>query len=203
MNAEQQMAALLQVVDEYRAARCRETLAQAQAEADRTITQARAAAARRLRAELSAERAQRDGLVAAALARLGTARRLQQQRRLVAALAVAWAKLEAELGARWQSHDGREQWVARQLAAARARLPAGEWTIEHPPPWPAKERECAEGWLVEAGIPAVRFVARDNIRAGLRIRCGHNMLDATLVGLLADRAAIEGRLLVRLQGGSA
>lgn len=203
MKAEEQMAALLRVIDEYRVARCREALAQAQTEADRTVARGRAAAARRLRAALAAERAQRDVAVDAALARLGTARRLHRQRRYLAALAVAWARLEAELAARWQSRGGRERWVTRQLAAARVALPALEWLIEHPPQWHAEERERALRQLAEAGIAAPRFAAQDDIHAGLRIRCGHNLLDATPVGLLADRAAIEGRLLDHLQGGSA
>jgi len=203
MRAEEQMAALLRVIDEYRAVHCHEALAQAQAGADRTIARARVAAASRLRAALAAERAQRDAAVAAALARLGTARRLHRQRRFSAALAVAWARLEAELAARWQSRYGRERWVTRLLAAASDALPALEWLIEHPPQWPVEEHERASRQLAEAGIPAARFVARDDIRAGLRIRCGHNLLDATSVGLLAERAAIEGRLLDHLQGGGA
>jgi hypothetical protein len=42
-----------------------------------------------------------------------------------------------------------------------------------------------------------------SIRAGVRIRAGHNLMDATLEGLLADREAIEGRLLHYLEGAPA
>ena len=209
MSAERQTAALLQVIEEYRAARCQDVLAAARAQAARTIAQARAAAAKRLRAALAAERERRDGTIAAAAARLGTQRRLLQQRRLAAALRTAWARLEDELVARWDARATRDVWVTHVLAAARTSLPAqsratpfaGEWQVEHPLPWAAEERERAERRLAECGIDTVRFVARPDVRAGLRIRCGHNVLDATVMGLLADRASVEGRLLHHLEGG--
>jgi hypothetical protein len=37
------------------------------------------------------------------------------------------------------------------------------------------------------------------LAAGVVVVCGHNVLDASLDGLLADRAGIEGRLLQRLE----
>jgi hypothetical protein len=36
----------------------------------------------------------------------------------------------------------------------------------------------------------------------VRIRAGNNVVDATIDGLLADKAALEGRLLDLLQEGS-
>jgi len=216
MSAERQMAALLQVVEEYREAHCKEVLAVARAQAARTIAQARATAAHRLRAALAGERERRDGIIAAAAARLGTQRRLLQQRRLAAALKTAWFKFETELLARWDARATRDIWVTQQLAAARtslladpraslpadsrARPSAGEWQVEHPLQWTAEERERAARRFAEYGIDAVRFVARPDVRAGLRIRCGHNVLDATVAGLLADRAIVEGRLLDCLEG---
>jgi hypothetical protein len=49
----------------------------------------------------------------------------------------------------------------------------------------------------------VAFVAEPSIAAGFRVRAGHNTLDATLDGLLADRKAIEGRLLHRVEQAAA
>jgi hypothetical protein len=37
------------------------------------------------------------------------------------------------------------------------------------------------------------------IAAGFVVTCGHNVLDASLDGLLADRPALEGRLLQGLE----
>jgi hypothetical protein len=213
LSGERQLAALLQVIEQYRAARCREMLEAARAQAARTIAQARDAAARRLRACLAAEREGRDRTIAAAAARLGTQRRLLRQRRIAAALKTGWTRLEVELAARWNSRAGRDIWVARRLAAARTWLladPGGspasgrpvpgadQLQVEHPPAWDAQERERTQRLLAEHGFQTVQFVARPDIVAGLRIRCGHNVLDATAQGLLAERAAVEGRLLDRL-----
>lgn len=201
MSAEQQAASLLNVVESYRDTRCSEALNAAHAEAQRTIAQAHQAARKRLRAALEHERERLRALVAAAQARLATQRRLHNQRRIAAALKLAWAKLDSELNKRWDGRAARDEWVAQQLTAANATLPSGEWELQHPPQWDGAERERATQWLATHGMDRVRFVAQPEIRAGIRVRAGHNVLDATIAGLLADRTAIEGELLRYIEGG--
>ena len=53
--------------------------------------------------------------------------------------------------------------------------------------------------LRKGGVTEVRFVEAPDIAAGFRIVGGHNVLDATIDGLLADRTQLEGRLLQHLQ----
>ena len=74
-------------------------------------------------------------------------------------------------------------------------LPAGEWEIEHAPDWPQPECEQAKAQLNAQGVLLARCGPDPSIAGGLRIRAGHNVLDATVDGLLEDRAALEGRLL--------
>jgi hypothetical protein len=45
----------------------------------------------------------------------------------------------------------------------------------------------------------VRFTPDPAVRAGLRVHAGHNVVDGSAAGLLVDRAAIEARLLARLE----
>ena len=53
--------------------------------------------------------------------------------------------------------------------------------------------------LAAHGGPDLSFAADGTLTAGFRVRAGHNMLDATLAGLLADRKGLEGRLLHHLE----
>jgi len=48
-------------------------------------------------------------------------------------------------------------------------------------------------------VAPVHFEEDPGIAAGFRIIGGHNVLDATLDGLLADRTQLEGRLLHHLK----
>ncbi len=82
-------------------------------------------------------------------------------------------------------------------------LPRGAWEVRHAPGWPEAERRELAARVAGRDGPAVAFVAEPSIAAGFRVRAGHNTLDATLDGLLADRKAIEGRLLHRLEEAAA
>lgn len=93
----------------------------------------------------------------------------------------------------------------RTPAADSAKAKTGEggrWRIEHAGDWPAEEREAFAQRLREAAVTEVAWQARKDIAGGLRIRAGSNVLDATIDGLLADRAALEGHLLDALQAAA-
>lgn len=199
MNLDLQTRALLKVAEDYRADRCRTLLSEARKESRRILKAAHAAARSDLRARLSLERERFAAEVAGAEARLATQRRLRDQRRVAAVLRRAWPKLTQALRERWGAPSGRSSWVLHHLAIARNALPAGEWLIQHPEGWPALERDQANQWLQARGVGGARFEANQELQAGIRIVCGANVLDASLEGLLADRAQIEGRLLHYLE----
>lgn len=198
MNLQERTQALLAVVEEFRRRRCAELLEPADAQARAIVRNALAEARRRVRTAIAEERQRIAAEIAAAQARLATQRRLAAQRRAMQLLGKAWDGLRAALAARWRAPATRARWVDAYLARATRALPAGAWTIRCAPDWPAPEREAALRRLAERGLRDVRIEPDAAIAAGFRVHAGHNVLDATLDGLLADRAAIEGQLLERM-----
>jgi hypothetical protein len=195
VNIERQTLALLEIAEDYRAERCQGLRAKAREDSRRVLGEAHAAARRDLRAMLSPERERLAAEIAAAEARLVTQRRMRDQRRVAAVLEQVWPALARALRERWEAPAGRASWIAHHLGIARRALPARAWVIQHPQDWPPAGREQANQWLRSHAIEDVRFEPDSKLQAGIRVVCGANVLDASLEGLLADRAQIEGRLL--------
>lgn len=199
MNVEQQMRALLDLVETDRARQCAQILDDERSRAAALLSQAHAQARLHVRRVFDEQRQRRREQIAAAQARLATQRRLHEQQRTAALLRLAWQRLPGELAASWQQDASRARWVDRVLAMARARMPAGPWRLVHASGWPAAEQQAlAQRLAVEAG-PAPVFEADPQLDAGLKVVANGNAIDGTVAGLLADRAAIEARLLRRLE----
>lgn len=194
MKTDARAAALVALVEADLAERTRAVVEPARAQAREELRAARHAARLRVATAIAEERAACAAKVGAAEARLATARRMARQRQLKALLAEGWTHVAAALAARWRDTEGRGAWVRAALGHARAILPAGAWRIAGPPQWSEDEREAATAALATHGIQATA-AADATIEAGLRIVSGKVEVDATLAGLLADRAAVEGRLL--------
>jgi hypothetical protein len=203
MNTDGRMRALLALVAEYREARRAELLGKAYAEARAALAATSRQARSRVHEAIAAERKRYAADVSAAEAQLHTRRRLAHQAREAAMVAAGWERLRSALSARWTDPDGRRRWAATHLERALEVLPRDAWEVRHPPGWPEAERRELAARVVGRDGPAVAFVAEPSIAAGFRVRAGHNTLDATLDGLLADRKAIEGRLLHRLERAGA
>jgi hypothetical protein len=199
MNAEERARALLALVDEYRDTKSREILDAARAEAQALVAQAFRLARSRVHEAIVDERKRYDAAVAGAEARLHTRQRLAHQGREAAMLAAGWRLLPGALAESWRDPAGRRRWAETHLGRALATLPRTEWEIAHAPGWAEDERQAAAGWLAAKGGPDLSFAADGTLTAGFRVRAGHNMLDATLEGLLAERKSIEGRLLHHLE----
>lgn len=200
MNHEQAMAALIRLVDDNRQARCRALLAEGEARARAIRKEAFAAARRHVREALEAQRRHDRMRLARAEAEFRTRQRLARQQRARTLLESGWRALHEALLERWRNASGRRAWVRRSAAQAAATLPREGWEIRHPAEWARAEQDELQRFLVGHGIAAPRFHADSAIKAGLRLAAGHNVLDATLAGLLADRAAIEARMLYHLAG---
>lgn len=201
MNLEQRVAALLELVEQYRARRFAELLEPAHAEARQVVHSALAEARRRVHTAIVEERKRYALEVGAVEAALATDRRLAHQRHAVRLLDTAWRELRARLVARWDAADTRAQWIGAYLRRALRAVPcgAGGWRIETHPAWSAAERTHWSGQLRIDGVTPVQFESTPGISAGFRVVSGNNVLDATIEGLLADRAQLEGRLLHHLQ----
>ncbi|MDO9285615.1 MAG: hypothetical protein Q7U26_11995 [Aquabacterium sp.] len=199
MSVERQTRALLDLVEADRARQCAQILGEARVRATALRRQAQAEALARLRQAFESQRHLSRQRLAAAQAQLATQRRLQAQQRTAALLQLAWQQLPAALQARWQQADARAAWVREVLASARDRLPRGPWQIAHAPDWPAAEQQALAPVLATANGAAPVFEADPRIKAGIRIAINGNRIDGTLDGLLADRAAVDARLLHHLE----
>lgn len=201
MNLDDRMKALLDLVEQFRARRCAELIEPARAEARETIRVALAESRRRVRTAIAEERKRYATEVGAVEAALATDRRLASQRHSVRLLGAAWHILRARLVARWDNAETRAQWVMAHLDRALKAVPrhAAGWQIEHHPAWSDDERAVARERLRVEGVMPVQFEAATGIAAGFRVVSGHNVLDATLEGLVADRTQLEGRLLHHLE----
>jgi hypothetical protein len=201
MNLERRTTALLALVEQFKARRFSELLEPAHAEARETVRSALVDARRRVSTAIVEERKRRAAEVSAIEAALATDRRLAAQRHAMHLLGGAWADLRARLIARWGAAATRAQWVESHLQRAALAVPAGTngWRIDYHPAWSEPERTQQIERLRAQGIAQVRFDEDPGIPAGFRIVGGHNVLDATLDGLLADRAQLEGRLLHHLK----
>jgi hypothetical protein len=200
MPIDRQTQALLALVEADRERKCEAILAEARSRADALLAEAHADARRRMRDMFREERERRDERVAAARANLQTRRRLALQRRAAALLAEGWRKLPAELVRRWREPATRAAWVAAVVANARDLLPNAAWTITHAADWPEPERAALARELAAAlGAPPA-FIADPAVAAGLKVAAQGNVIDSTLAGITADRAAIGGELLRLLEG---
>lgn len=223
LTLEARTAALLALVEQFRRRRCAELLEPAHAQARSVLRSARIEGRQRVHTTIGEARQRLAAEIGAAQARLATERRLAEQRRAVDVLRQAWAALGEALRERWRDPAARALWLDAHLARALRVLPrqgrlaarealvsseggrapgegdGGTWRIEFAADWPPVEREAFAARLAAAGVAAVEWNAQENIAGGVRIRAGNNVVDATIDGLLADRAALEGRLLDLLQ----
>ena len=194
------MHALLDLVEADRVQQCGQILGDAKARADAVHAQAHADARSRMRLAFDDQRQRRREQIAAAQARLATQRRLHEQQRTAALLRLAWDQLPGELLALWQQPASRAAWIGHVLASARARMPRGSWHLLHAPAWPVEEQHALAQTLIAESGATPMFDADATITAGLKVLANGNAIDGTLAGLLADRPAIEARLLRTLEG---
>ena len=199
MNTDERTRALLALVDEFRESKCAELLGTAEADARGLVREALRRARARVHEAIAEERKRYATAVGAAEAQLHTRRRLAHQGREAEMIAAAWRRLPAALTDRWREPARRGRWLERHLGRALGTLPREPWEMRHAPGPTAAEKLAIAQWLGGRGAPAVSFVEDASIAAGFRVRAGHNTLDATLDGLVADRKAIEGRLLHHLE----
>jgi hypothetical protein len=189
---------LLDVVSRHRDERCAKLRDQAHAQAKTMLQQAHAKARAHMHEHIVDIREKFRLRVAAAHARNETLARLQQQQISQSMLDQARHPLREALLRRWRNASSRQHWIDALLHVATRRLLVLEWRIEHPPAWPQVECEALRQQLVLLGVTSPVFVAYDDIEAGLRIIARGAAIDATLVGLLQQKTAIEAVLVARL-----
>jgi hypothetical protein len=197
-GTETQVAHLLDVVSRHRDERCAKLREQACAQAKTLLLQAHLKSRARMHEHIVAMREKQRQRIAAACARNETLARLQQQQVGQVMLNRAWQPLHDALKQRWQQESTRRPWIDALLDVAARALLAHDWRIEHPTDWPRAEHEDLQHRLIPLGVSAPVFVAYEDIVAGLRIVAPGATIDATLIGLLQRKTAIEAVLMARL-----
>lgn len=192
---DEQVRALLQVIDLYQMRRCEEIARETEHQAADIVQQAYREARQRLHQAIVEEREKGRAEIAALKAQLQTERRQKRQQHVAALLQRAMKNLQSELLQRWREPATRSMWVERLLHQGLAMLPHKNWHIACPPDWPSEEQSHARTVLSGRIEGSLEFQPDPTVRAGLRICSAATCLDGTLHGLLGDRRAIEARLL--------
>jgi hypothetical protein len=193
-----QVEHLLGVVSRHRDERCAQLRDQAREQATILLQQAHAKARVHMHQHIVDIREKYRLRIAAARAHNDTLARLRQQQSGLVMLDQARQPLHEALLRRWDNASSRRLWIDALLEIATRTLLVHDWRIEHPSSWPLAEREALRQQLVPLGAKAPVFVACDDINAGLRIIARGATIDATLVGLLQRKTAIEAVLMARL-----
>ncbi len=186
---------LLKLIEEDRDRECGQLLKRAREEASELLRQTYRRERRDLHRRLVDERARARARIEAAAAEMATHRRQRADKAHFALLAAAWPRLRERLSARWLQPETRRCWADRHLAQALRILPHRAWTIRYAPGWSLQERQAFEEALARDLDDPPGFVEDPAIGAGFVIQTPGASLDASLEGLLADRRALEARLL--------
>ena len=109
----------------------------------------------------------------------------------------AWPQLVDALVARWRDPAGRRAWFRAAARQARERMRGDVWKVEHPVGWDTDEQR---EFIAALGVTndVVTLTEDRDLAAGIRIRGTQATLDATIHGLIADRAAVEASLLAEI-----
>jgi hypothetical protein len=198
MNLDEREAGLIALIDAYRDDACRTLLDAARAEAGAVLGRTYRAERDRLHTRIVAERAAPRPRIHAARAEHDTRARTGDERAATRLLTSAWPRLRQRLAARWAAPDTRRDWAVSALEQARRVLPDGLWTVRHAPGWTADEWQPLAASLAAERATEPRFIADGALTAGLTVASGGALLDASLEGLLKDRARLEARLLALL-----
>jgi hypothetical protein len=195
---EAQVDTLLALLEQHRAERCAQLLAQAQERRHAVLREAYAEARLRVREAIRSERRRGASRLEATRAQLETRARQQQHRTALLLLQQGWELLGQAVLQRWTAAPQRRAWAGALLQQALQVLPRCGWTIEHPPGWDVAECDELHGAIQAHCGNAPQLRGNDQLHAGLRIHAEGACLDGTLEGLLADREAIEAQLLAQL-----
>jgi hypothetical protein len=187
--------ALLQKVTEDRDRRCATVRAAAESQAGQIVHASRAAALRSVRSAVTQERARLEFGLRQATARADIEVRRQEQQTSRKLLGQMWSALGEVLTRRWGEAALQRAWIEAAMGEAGRLLTGRAWTIESGAQWTPPQREALLELARAHGARSVECAADAAMPAGLRIRAERVCIDATVPGLLAQRAAIEATFL--------
>lgn len=198
--ASRQAEALRALVKHEEETRCRELLDQAHRDTAQILREAHRTARARVKRALAQARALERESMERAMAQVENEVRQTQRTLLMALLQEGREQLGPALLERWESPETRQGWITGAIRQARRRLPAGSWSVAHPPEWPTLEWDACVARLGETLPFAPVFQPDPALRAGVRLCREGTCLDASLDGLLARRDENEAMFLALLEG---
>lgn len=180
---------------EYRDAR----LAEAREQAGSYVRKAWRTAKQRVRRAVAEERQRLERQTRLAEAEAETEQRRRARQRDIELIRAGWQALEPELRQRWDSPDGRREWVMAALEEASDVLLSRSWDVEHPADWDEDERRKLAKLASDRLGVKVNFAGRGDLTAGVRVMNGTTLVDMSLEGLLSHRRAVEAELLAEVR----
>jgi len=193
--AEAQVQALLDRINAARRQRREAALDGARHFARESLEQAHAEARARVAAAVQHEKARIRAAGAHARAARQTRLRQAAQARDRELLERAWAALPGVLATLWRDPACRRTWTEGAAAAAGQHLARGDWELRCPAGFKGDERESLVQRLEALSKGRVAVVADEGLAAGVCVRRGLALLDATPAGLLARYRTIAADLL--------
>ncbi|MEJ2515936.1 MAG: hypothetical protein P8080_06215 [Gammaproteobacteria bacterium] len=194
-----QMDALTELLENAREEYRKATLEEAGDQARSYVKKARRTARQRVSGAVAEERDRLDRQVRMAAAEAETEQRRRARMRDIELIRAGWDALEPALRNRWTSAEGRREWALAAVEEARSVLLSRSWELEHPKDWDEAEREALAEAARDRFDVELGFSARDDVKAGVRIRNGTTLVDMSLAGLLAHRRSVEGELLAEVR----
>ncbi len=195
MKLEAREQGMMELIEAYRAECCRRLIDNAQAKADAMLAEVYARQRGALHRRILAERSRATGLIQAADAERATRARRAVEARDDALIELAWPRLRQALARRWQDRDGRCGWIDAALNRALQRLQRVPWWVRFAQPWPVAERDQVRRRIEQATGQPCDLRADADLSARILFGCAGARLDASIDGLLHERAAIEARVL--------
>jgi len=196
---EVQVDALLERVNQHRERRASEIRARTAKESSDIVRGARAEARKNLHEAVGRERARIAQGLRQAEARAELESRWRAQRETHTLLRHMWEGIAAALEARWDAKAERRAWISAAIEEATVLLGGREWCIDYGGDVSPEERERGERFARSRGARDVQWRPEPQLRAGLRIRAPGACLDATIEGLLVQRADVEAAFLSEYQ----
>jgi hypothetical protein len=160
------------------------------------VSRARQEARARLCQAVDEERRQIERATGERRAALDTAARRTEQAALRTLIEQAWLRLPQAVAALWQDGPSRAGWIEAACASAAQSLrPQSTYVVEFDADLAPDAGAAACERLLAAGLATAEHRAIAGLGAGLRIRAGGAVIDATVAGLLASRERVEAELL--------
>jgi len=195
MNPGDSEQRLMQLLKQQRDEECRRLRERAENEARDLIRNAYKRARRHLHQAAEAERSRARSRIATARAEFNTLRRRHRQQLGSVILKTAKERLPERLAECWSEADVRAAWIGAAVGHALERLPKGRWRVRHAFCFNAEDNNTLLKAMGERMQEQPELIVVPEMDAGLIIECGGVTLDASVSGLLADRALVEARLL--------